>query len=150
MDISFFDPSERIKYRACHNWATCQSQCISPLGQDRVQGCGYEQKQQCGESANDDILLSCISPFVLEWIQNLLLRVFLYLPLVDGLVNMRMNNSDSDRSSDSVRKFKRMWKGKSSWQLADILDMMMMTILSLVQIIAHAACPTAYGTIDVK
>ena len=78
------------------------------------------------------------------------LRIFLYLPLVDGLVNMRMNNSDSDRSSDSVRKFKRMWKGKSSWQVADILDMMMMTILSLVQIIAHAACPTAYGTIDVK
>ncbi len=80
------------------------------------------------------------------------LRIFLYLPLVDGLVNMRMNNSDrdSDSNSGSVRKFKRMWKGKSSWQVADILDMMMMTILSLVQIIAHAACPTAYGTIDVK
>ena len=69
MDISFSDPSESgilfsichfigIKYRVCHNWATCQSQCVSPLGQDRVQGCGYEQKQQCGESANDDILLS--------------------------------------------------------------------------------------------
>ena len=59
---------------------TCQSQCISPLGQDRVQGCGYEQKQQCGESANDYILLSCISPFVLEWIQNLLYAFFYTFP----------------------------------------------------------------------